>query len=203
MKSSMNHHINLRTYTTRTEPSLEITVVDAILATCAIQPAFLSVETGPPLSRRDLVGGTMGTGNPTDELISEAYDKFGPNSWVSTILSIGSGNLGSLPAPSDSATNGWFETMKSMITECEKTDQRIRTQMGSLGVYHRFSVKNGLQRLYGATVNEVDRMNTLASDYLESEETSSRMSDCIIGLRRRQGLVTLDRISRSYNHEYN
>lgn len=74
-------------------------MVEAILATCATQPFFLPIVLGADSRRRELVGGIMGASNPCRELIAEAAAKFKGSSKVSAIISIGSGQLGTLLAP--------------------------------------------------------------------------------------------------------
>ncbi|KAG8817631.1 hypothetical protein FRC17_011139, partial [Serendipita sp. 399] len=66
-----------RTYRTRAERPMPITIVDAVLATCAAQPAFLPVTIGTEDRKMDYIGAILGASNPIRELISEAHALFG------------------------------------------------------------------------------------------------------------------------------
>ncbi|KAG8815596.1 hypothetical protein FRC17_000656, partial [Serendipita sp. 399] len=66
-----------RTYRTRAERPTPITIVDAVLATCAAQPAFLPVTVGAEDWKMEYIGAILGASNPIRELISEAHALFG------------------------------------------------------------------------------------------------------------------------------
>lgn len=142
-KNNIKKRSNLRTYYTRAQLASKATVVEAILATCATQPDFLPVSIGHTLSKQDLIGGVMSTGNPCRELISEAYELFGKGRHISTILSLGSGVLGTLSAPEEYAKDNWINTFKEANQDCDNIDQEIETQVGHLGAYYRFQLTKG------------------------------------------------------------
>jgi hypothetical protein len=97
-------------------------------------------------------------------------------SHVSTILSLGSGRLGTLAAPLN-AKKGWMDalwyTIKTLATQlvdvkdewmsilqemvngCEKVAQDMEMQVGHLGIYYRFTVEQGLQRIHGVDANDI------------------------------------------------
>jgi hypothetical protein len=187
--------VKLRSYRIRSERASNITVVEAILATCATQPDFLPISIGPALSRQELVGGAMGSGNPTRELILEAYNLFGKDVHVSTILSLGSGRLGALAVPSEGIKDKWGDVLRDMVKSCEQVAQEMETQVGHLGVYYRFSVEQGLQRIYGADANDIGWLNAQVHSYLEDAQVSRKLDHFVESLRLRQGQVTLEQLS--------
>jgi hypothetical protein len=191
----MEAKVKLRSYRIRNEQPTNITVVEAILATCATQSMFLPISIGPALSRKELLGGAMGCGNPTRELVFEAYSLFGKDAHVSTILSLGSGRLGAMAAPLTGSKEEWMDVLRDMVKGCEQVAQEMEIQVGHLGVYHRFSVEQGLQRIYGVNLDEIGRLNTQVDSYLDDAQVSRKLDHCVESLRLRQGQVTLEQLS--------
>jgi hypothetical protein len=169
--------------------------MDAILATCATQPSFLPISIGSSLSRQELIGGAMGSGNPCRELVSEAYSLFGKDRHVSTILSLGSGRLGALAAPSTGGQEEWMNVLRDMVKGHEQVAQEMETQVGHLGIYYRFSVEQGLPRIYGVNPNDIGWLNTQVDSYLHDAQVSRKLDHCVESLRLRQGQVTLEQLS--------
>ena len=163
----------------------------------------------------------MGSGNPCHELVSEAYSLFGKYTHVSTILSLGSGRLGTLAAPLTGATNEWMDVLRNtvkalaapltgakdewvdilrdMVKGCEQVAQEMETQVGHLGIYYRFSLEQGLQRIYGVNANDIGWLNTQVDSYLDDAEVSRKLDHCVESLRLRQGQVTLEQLSMWYS----
>jgi len=137
----------------------------------------------------------MGSGNPTRELVLEAYNLFGKDAHVSTILSLGSGHLGALAAPSMGSKDKWTDVLGDMVKGCGQVAQEMETQMGHLRVYYRFSVEQGLQRIYGVDWNDVSWLNAQIHSYLEDAQVSQKLDRCVESLRLREGQVTLEQLS--------
>jgi hypothetical protein len=137
----------------------------------------------------------MGSENPTRELVSEAYNLFGEDAHVSTILSLGSGHLGALGAPSTGSKDKWTDVLREMVKECEQVAQEMEMQVGHLGVYYRFSVDQGLQRIYGLDLNDIGWLNAQVHTYLDDIQVSRKLDRCVESLRLRQGQVTLGQLS--------
>jgi hypothetical protein len=149
----------------------------------------------------------MGSGNPCRELVSEAYSLFGKYTHVSTILSLGSGRLGTLAAPLTGATNilrntikalaapltgskdEWVDILRDMVKGCEQVAQEMETQVGHLGIYYRFSIEQGLQRIYGVKPDDICWLNTQVNSYLDDAQVSRKLDHCVESLRLRQGQV--------------
>ncbi len=71
----------------------------------------------------------------------------------------------------------------------------MEIQVGHLGVYHRFSVEQGLQRIYGVNLDEIGWLNTQVDSYLDDAQVSRKLDHCVESLRLRQGQVTLEQLS--------
>lgn len=193
----MNNKIKLRTYRSRTEPPLGITFVEAVLATCATQPTFLSVTVGQTPREQKLVGGGMGTTNPCREVIIEAQDQFERNARIFAIISLGSGHLGTLTNPAKGGKDEWVDVLRIMLENCERTAQEVETQIGHFDVYFRFSVEQGLQRLYGAKLEDLPWVNTQTATYLQDVEVSRKLDVCIDRIISRRDVTTIDQLGLS------
>lgn len=97
----------------------------------------------------------MGTANPCRELVLEAQDKFKRTVPISTIISLGSGQLGPLTGPVKNSKEEWVDLLRNMVESCEETAQETEAQIGHFDVYFRFSVEQGLQQYYGQKVEDL------------------------------------------------
>jgi hypothetical protein len=191
--SNITSKIKFRTYTVRTEPNVDITIVDAALATCANPSYFPSVAVGPRLSQREYVGGSMGVNNPCKEVISESWDLFGGDTRVACLLSLGTGHLGVISlSPERNEDEGYLRALQAMANDSEQTAQEVDTQMGHLGMYFRFSVEQGLQATEKSTI---DRIMAHTKNYIENGDISRKVEHVVERIKLRQGLVALNQLS--------
>lgn len=156
-----------------------MTVVEAILATCATQPLFLPIIVGTGSHRQELIGGIIGAPNPCREVIAEAGGKFKGSSKISVILSIGSGHLGTLSAPMNAGPEDWTAILRDMIANSEKTAQEMEERMGGKDFYFRLSVDQGLQQHYGIAGDDPLWVNAQTEAYLDSETISDKLEACV------------------------
>lgn len=191
LKLSINNHIKLRSYISRSGSSNDVTVVDAILATCAAQPLFLPIVIGSGIRQQGLVGGIMGVANPCRELIAEAAAKFEGSSKISTIVSIGSGHLGTLSAPISEGSEDWATVLRSMIANSEKVAQDMEERMGRKHFYFRLSVEHGLQRYHNITGDDPLWINAQTEAYLDEEIIAERLDMCVEAILLRPNTVAL------------
>jgi hypothetical protein len=194
--SNVHHKIKLHSYTTRAGLPLDVTVVDAILATCATQGKFLPVTIGSSFNQQELMGGAMGASNPCHEVVEEVLDRFKPNKRIAVILSIGSGHSGLATASSLSTDEEWLKIMRYIVADCEKTAQEMRKTMGDDGVYFRFNVEQGLQEYHGAHVDRMTWVSAQTLAYLEDRETGRLLGQCVSGICQRQGLLVLEELDK-------
>jgi hypothetical protein len=169
--SNMHHKVKLRFYATCAGPLSDVTVVDAILATCTTQGKFLPVNISLPPTHQGLMGGAMGATNPCHEVVQEALDKFKADTRISVILSIGAGHPGLVSASSLARHEERLRVMKDMAANCEKAAQEMQVRMGEDGVYFRFSIEQGLQEYHGAHVDQVTWVFVQTLAYIEDRET--------------------------------
>jgi len=168
----------LRTYRIRSEPSRDITVVDAILATCATEPDFLPVWIGQGPFKQELSGGAIWAPNPTSELEDEAHDLY-PQQCTQKplLLTLGTGHPGPFASRSSSeSSEGNFH--RSIRSSGDLVERQNAHQLAARFCYFRFSVDQGLQQSHDADANGPTWISTQTSSYLEGIETQERLQAC-------------------------
>ena len=162
-------NICLRSYPVTTHPTSSITVVEAVLATCATQPSFDPVTFGLGYRKKEYIGAGLGASNPTLQVIIEASSLFGGKSGVASILSVGSGHPGVITLPSDGAKTDLYRTMRDMMNDCMERAREIKQKIGRAGIYFRFSVEQGMQDNHQSQAMDVNWIVTQTESYLEEE----------------------------------
>jgi predicted acylesterase/phospholipase RssA len=102
--------------------SRPITVVEAVLATCALQPEFLPVTLDwEPSGPYKYVGSGLRASNPVYHVITEALPASGSleETWIALLLSLGSGNPGmiSFTRSHYSGSNAFREQQQDMAKD--------------------------------------------------------------------------------------
>lgn len=82
----------LSNISSRGEPSTNLTVAEAMLATMATAPTFDPVAVSKDFSSFEYISGELGLSNPVREVIAGAHRAFGNESTIACLLSIGSSN---------------------------------------------------------------------------------------------------------------
>ncbi|KIM22139.1 hypothetical protein M408DRAFT_28948 [Serendipita vermifera MAFF 305830] len=176
--ANVNNAICFRSYPVGSQPS-SITVVDAVLATCATQPEFapVSLISG---SRAEYIA-SREAANPIHEVIKEALVLFGGDATVSSLLSLGTGNTGVIPlSPTDTT-----------LYDYERRAQETELSIGQLGVYSRFSVEHGLQDVHAGNFNDMEWITAQTGAYLDDYENSERLDLYIQNCVSQTGSITL------------
>lgn len=192
-RTSMGDTVHLRTYPVRTEPSSVITVIDAVLATCASPVAFEPVTIGARHKKQEYVGPVAH--NPFRDVITESHLLFGGDSSVASILSLGCGHPGVIAMPSDGTQATLLALMQEMMLDSENHAKETQDQIGRLGIYFRFSVEQGMQKAYLGDSSDTNLMVTRTQTYLGDFGVSSQMDGYIKSLQTPVGLITLERLS--------
>jgi tetratricopeptide (TPR) repeat protein len=157
-----------------------LTIVEAVLATCASQPEFLPVtldwEPGGPYQ---YVGPGRGASNPVYQIITESLHSFGNRSWAVVLLSFGSGNPGIIPYTRShySGSNALHEQQDDMAKD--DMASKIFKRVNKLGGYFRFSLQQEPQgRDLDFGIDEPSRAAAQTDLYLHNPDTARRIEDC-------------------------
>jgi predicted acylesterase/phospholipase RssA len=186
----------LRNYVAGHEPPTNLTIAEAMLATCATPPLFTSTSIEKDFATFEYTGGDLGLSNPTREIIAEAHHAFGDDTTVACLLSIGCGHSGVKPSPFDSGVATWIDFLNRVTMDSEKTAREMASRMKHLTLYHRLSVDYGLA---------ADRLNewkdpiviaTHTTTYLGDLEVVERVHQCVDTISHGDGFTTLEQLSR-------
>jgi hypothetical protein len=185
----------LRNYVVGHDPPADITIAEAMLATCATPPMFTPTSVYKDFSDFEYIGGDLGLSNPTGEIIVEAHRAFGDDATVACLLSIGCGHTGIKPSPSDLGAATWIDFLNRVGMDSEKTAHEMARRMKNITLYHRLSVDYGLS---------ADRLNagrdpvviaTHTTTYLGNLEVVEQLNRCVDTITHGDGFTTLEQLS--------
>ncbi|KIM30111.1 hypothetical protein M408DRAFT_67143 [Serendipita vermifera MAFF 305830] len=195
LRNNLETRMCFRTYPIRAQPSSQITVVNAILATCATQPAFTAVSVGERYRKREYVGAGFGGNNPIQEVITEAHLLFGGESNVSSLLSIGTGHPGIIALSPGINGPGMDEAMRDMMNDCEQKAQDMEQRLGPAGIYSRFSVDQGMQNRHPDELADPGWITAQTEGYLTRHDTRDKLGIFVQNVNAERRSVTLDQLS--------
>ncbi|KIM27322.1 hypothetical protein M408DRAFT_311186 [Serendipita vermifera MAFF 305830] len=185
----------LRNYSSRQDQTPNLTITEAVLATLAIPPFFNSTQVLKNASTFDYIGADWTLSNPTQEIVAEAHESFGAEEKVACLLSLGCGHAGIFATPETSAISEWNRLLERLAMDGERKAESIGSQMGRLGLYHRFNVRGGLERA-GRMANMMNpgviMQHTQA--YLGELQVSQQIEVCTNALRLRIPVASLDQL---------
>ncbi|KAH8797806.1 hypothetical protein DL96DRAFT_898061 [Flagelloscypha sp. PMI_526] len=178
-----------RTYRSRSNPSPDCTICEAIRATTALPGLFNSITIRDKHLSETFVGGELRWNNPTDELTREAAGEF-KGQYVACIVSIGSGHPGHL-----SFAEGLAELFPRIALDCERLNDDMERRFGNApGVFWRLSVGQGLQNL----ASDLSNLGALVShtySYLQNSRTHRDIDSLLVDLVSRPGRTLAKMIS--------
>ncbi|KIM24750.1 hypothetical protein M408DRAFT_317021, partial [Serendipita vermifera MAFF 305830] len=195
--------ICLRTYPVRRQPTSSITVVEAVLATCATQPDFAPVTFGSGHRAREYVA-VSGAANPIYEVIAEAHLLFGGDASVVSLLSLGTGHPGILrhPQDGDEVAVALHKFMWDTMYHCEQRAQEIEERIGRVGIYSRFSVNQGMQNNHVGQFDDPSWITAQTEVYLGRHESGERLDRLARNCGLVKGPITLDQLKHAGGPNY-
>jgi hypothetical protein len=185
----------LRNYVSSHEPPVDLTIAEAMLATCSTPPMFTPITISKDFAMFEYVGGDLGLSNPTREVIAEAHRMFGDETAVSCLLSIGSGHPGVNAVPSDSGATSWIKFLEGMAADSEKTAQDIGSHMSKLSLYYRLSVIYGLERNQAREWKDLESITAHTTAYLNDLGVVELVDRCVDTIKHGEGFTTLEQLS--------
>jgi hypothetical protein len=186
----------LRTYPVRSQASSAVSVVEAVLATCATQPEFLPISSGSGFKLREYIAAS-GAVNPIHEVITEAHRLFGGDSSVASLLSLGTGHPGIITLPSAGGEATLHRMMRDMMDDCEQRAQEIEQRIGRVGIYSRFSVEQGMQNDNPGGPIDTAWILAQTEDYLTRHDTEEKLEQFVQIFGTQTGPINLDQLSLS------
>jgi hypothetical protein len=206
--------IVLRNHDIKDTLTPDITIMDAILSTCASPALFAAVKVEEGLWDHNYVSADQGLPNPTREVIKAAYQVFGEEEYVACLLNLGAGNLGVIRVSSEAGardgmgSNGRNGSMaeaaaKRIAEDPERVAREMDEEIGTTGLYFRFSVEQGMQLSRAAVERRQSMKQTGANGgslgvvmadtvtYLGQPKIGKDIDHCVDTLSRKVGLETL------------
>ena len=187
----------LRNYTSSHEPPVDLTIAEAMLATCSTPPIFAPTIISKDFATFEYIGADIGLSNPTREIIAEAHRAFGDETTVSCLLSVGCGHPGVNAAPGDSGGTSWTDFLEGVARDSEKMAQDIGAHMSKLSLYHRLSVIYGLERNQAREWKDVESITAHTTAYLNDLGIVDMLDHCVNTIRHGDGFTTLEQLSES------
>jgi predicted acylesterase/phospholipase RssA len=185
----------LRNYSSSHEPLVDLTIAEAMLATCSISPIFTPTTISKNFVTFEYISGDIGLSNPIREVIAEAHRTFGDERTVACVLSIGCGHPGVNAVPTDSSGTSWTEFLDGVARDSEKTAQDIATQMSQLTLYHRLSVNRGLEKNQAREWTDPNFTTAHTMTYLNDLDILDLVNRCANTIKDRDGFTTLEQLS--------
>jgi hypothetical protein len=186
----------LRNYTARHEPPIDLTIAEAMLATCATPPMFTPTKISKDFAIFEYVGGGLGLSNPTREIIAETHEAFGDEATIACLLSIGCGHRGVTSVPSDLTATTWSGFLEWLAMDSEKTARDFATHLVQLSLYYRLSVGYGLEFHQSRMPGYSEAIGAHTATYLQDWETIEIVSRCVDAIKTGDGLATIERLSK-------
>lgn len=160
------------------EKGIDVTVIEAIRATCAVPDRFTSVKVGLDHQKQEFIAGDAAFYNLTQQAIKELYDSTSPDTLVSCVLSLGCGKPGIIQA-STLYSSHQYNHRRTAIMQAERIADELEARIGSSGVYYRFSVDYGLESPEAVLLHRLGDIETYSRTYLQQAVTNTAMDKCV------------------------
>ena len=194
-KNNVGSTCVLTNYVDNQGPPTNLTIAQAVFATCATPPLFSSIKVEKDFSIFEYVSAELGLSNPLREIVDVAHRTFGNEALVASLLSIGCGQLGVNVSPENSNTTSQLAFLERVAVDTEQAAQEIGRQMGELALYHRFSVNYGLETSNYRSWQDPTDIATQTSHYLGNPEVAEALENCVDTIANGFGFTTLEQLS--------
>ena len=177
-----------RTYHVARNREHNCTIWEAARATSAAPTFFKRIAIGPSGSATEYVDAGIGCNNPIKQVVAEAARVFGKNAPIACILSIGTGEPGSVGFDRPDAFQRWLPTdlieiLKKIATDSEKTSEEMTLKYGSSSdIYHRLNVTRGLGGMSLAEWKNMGDVRSHTRNYLRMEGVSRHVDQIVNAL---------------------
>jgi hypothetical protein len=178
----------LRSYSARSGLPSDATILELACATIAYPKIYNCVDVGEDLS---CISSIVGCANPTTDVLREAQAAFGGEIQVSTILSIGAGNLDHKIIDKLVGSGLHSEMIKNSARNAEAIDQGLEKRLGSLAIYFRFN-----SNLTGLLKKDPRGVRSFTYQYLRDSVVNSKLNEALSNMRSRKGVSSIKDISK-------
>ncbi|QRV82813.1 kinesin light chain [Ceratobasidium sp. AG-Ba] len=172
---------------------------EAVSASMAHPELFKAVEIGDAYTRESFIDGGLGSTNPTAHVLIEAKALF-PNRHLSALVCIGAGHSSTIEISEASwfrrlIRNTVLQATKRIAEDAEQMAQNIAMRFRSTpGVYFRFSVDQGMQRLASNSWEKLKMVTTHTRAYMHHTRTNLEINQAVRVIGARKGVVKMEHI---------
>lgn len=156
-----------RSYSVPRNDDYDLMIWQAARVTNASAHFLERFQLGEPIAEEFVEAG-ISCNNPVEIVLEEAEALLGPGRKPDVIISLGSGNRGVIGLPSpDKSSREIMESLKRIAEDCQVTANRFaRNAELTVGVYHRFEVAQGMQKILLDEWNKLGEVETHTKAYL-------------------------------------
>jgi hypothetical protein len=183
---NMAHPRLFRSYKVRENNAPNCHIWEAARATTAAPTFFKRISISEPgLISEEFVDGALKCNNPAEIIIREATHIFNNDRSVGCILSIGTGQKGTIGmAKPDSFQKilplKLIDVLKDIATDCEATANRLKERfLNTPDIYFRFNVTHGVGSISLAEWEKMGEIQTHTISYL-SDPLVSESIDAVV-----------------------
>ncbi|KAG5634733.1 hypothetical protein H0H81_000956 [Sphagnurus paluster] len=175
---SMGQPRLFRSYKVEANQSFNCTVVEAVRATTAAPEFFKPIYIGDLELKEQLLGASLGWGNPVELVLDEAESVF-PLHHVACIISLGSGHPGPIALQFSGLRRkvpALVDVLQKISTSCEDTAERMEKKFKhATEIYSRMSVEQGHQKISFKDWKRLPEIKTHTLQYLQLSNTIQKV----------------------------
>ena len=178
-----------RTYDVGENKTYNCTIWEAVRATSATPAVFKRIHIGPPSSQVEYVSAAFGCNNPVKQVVAEAVRVFGEKKRVACIVSIGTGQTGSINLATPQAIQkGLPNDLVTVLTEIAMDSGITAEEMSykyryATGIYHRFNVDRGLKSVSLYDWKQLGNVRAHTANYMKLELVHRGLDEVVEALR--------------------
>jgi hypothetical protein len=129
--------------------------------------------------------------NPINQLLTEAHAIFGQTQKVACVLSIGSGEAGPVSINMNGGTPPPYQLPQLSSSARKLTSDEAYRRYEKTGIYHRFSVENGLESSEGLSSHDFGKIRAYTEAYLSQPRTDKELMHAV-EVSETGSLITID-----------
>ncbi|MCJ1418783.1 hypothetical protein MMC32_005134 [Xylographa parallela] len=184
-----------RSYNVAKNREYNCTIWEAARATSAAPTFFKRIKIGPLGSGIEYVDAGLGCNNPIKQVVAEAARIYGDDAQVACIVSIGTGQSGSVGLAKPDVFEKWLprnliEVLKQITTDSGKTAEEMALKYKNIpGIYHRLDVDRGLQSISLDEWKSLGEVREHTKNYMRMEHIDKRIDiivDALLGCSSQQ-----------------
>lgn len=179
-----------RTYKVAKTKEHKCSIWEAVRATSATPTLFKRIKIGPLGSAIDYVHARLGCNNPIKQVVAEASRVFGDDAHFACVLSIGTGQVGSVKYHEPDVFQRWLpvgivKILEKIATDSERT-AKVMSQMArnSSGLYHRLDLDRGSSSVSLDEWKGLGDIRAHTKNYMKLEGASRCIDDVVNALSR-------------------